>query len=704
MTGRRIFWNLLIVCVAGFMPACSTDDGGNQTPASHDPKELALVRVAPLDGASSVPRNSSIRLFFSTTVLPSSVHDQSLKVRTGGTFQTRPEGSFLVSGNIVEFDPTVDRNGARNSLGFDAGQQILIEVPLFDAEVPSPVVNYLQNVEGNPIETASGNNKIAFSTGSTWDDPDPGPPGALQLEFTPGPDPINGLVTAQAAVTVVFDEPVNPETVILSKNIFLTNDTSTAPSFQDDIPSITFFDGSLTRYTFLPVFGFGTGPFQIKVNFIDPDDQESFTPSRLPEDLGGNPIQNFTFASVFGTAFDPSQINTALVREDFTTNAQRDPANTDAIWGDDPDFPFALVSLPITTRNQQVDIQSITTLGGGTTAIDNNPPPPFTNQPFPDEEDYCPTVNPLIGSDFLVANTQPPTSDGRRQLNLFRTAEMQGNGTIIRVAWGPDSDATFAATYPGTILRLGHKRAGTSFATGSFFGQFDVDSYVTVVGATNYNVPQAADINGGARNDDGYLDWPQLVTFFDYDGINELVLDVEAMEGNTWQQFRTFMNVTAIGNCNCVTLFLGACQPNASLGDRQFDSTYGNDAPNPPNSFLLGVTNPSPFVHVHEFELAKLRSDGQSFWYDTGDFANGVFLEPDYLAPILAPPVQPGGASIEMTWAGSMDGILEDVAFNSNINVVDGHQFIRWHAVLRANLFTGARARLELLEVPYTFD
>ena len=242
MTGRGI-WSLLSVCAV--LAACSSNDGGTETPAEFDPGELALVRVAPLDGASSVPRNESIRLFFNTTILPSSVHDQSLKIRTGGTFQTRPEGSFLVSGNIVEFNPTVDRNGAANSLGFDAGQQVLIEVPLFDAEAPRPVVDFLQNIEGNPIAAASGNNKIAFSTGSTWNDPDPGPPGALQLEFTPGPDPVNGLVAADAAVTVVFDEPVNPETVILSKNIFLTNDTETAPSFQQDIPSITFFDGSL---------------------------------------------------------------------------------------------------------------------------------------------------------------------------------------------------------------------------------------------------------------------------------------------------------------------------------------------------------------------------------------------------------------------------------------------------------------------------
>jgi len=40
-------------------------------------------------------------------------------------------------------------------------------------------------------------------------------------------------------------------------------------------PLITSDRGSLTRYTFLPVFGFGSGPFEIKVNFIDPDGDEA---------------------------------------------------------------------------------------------------------------------------------------------------------------------------------------------------------------------------------------------------------------------------------------------------------------------------------------------------------------------------------------------------------------------------------------------
>ena len=52
----------------------------------------------------------------------------------------------------------------------------------------------------------------------------------------------------------------------------------------------------------------------------------------------------------------------------------------------------------------------VTAIGGGGTS----------------EADYCPTVNPLIGPDAatIIGNFAPPTSAGRRQLNLYRQAEL----------------------------------------------------------------------------------------------------------------------------------------------------------------------------------------------------------------------------------------------------------------------------------------
>ena len=675
--------------VLGGLLVAAGCSGGNETPASFDPIEIALVRVEPGDGVSDVPRNTVVRMIFNTTVLPESVTDQSIIIRTGGTFQTRPIGTFLISGNIVEFNPTVTATGGANSLGFPAGAQIIVEVPLKEPADGVPAILFVQNVEGNPITIASGDNLLTFTTGSRWNDPVPGPPGVIGIDLTPGPLTPGGPVPADAAVTVIFDEPIDPSSVVLSENIFLTNNTSTAVIFQQDIPSVTFFDGSLTRYTFQPVFGFGQGPFSILMNFIDPDDPTSFNPVNLPTDLAGNQVQNFTFFATFATQFDPDVETTALLRENFQTLAQRDPLGTDAQWGDDAEVPFVLIGAPITQRTVNVDIRALMLFSGASSAINNAPTAPPSP---PNEEDYCPTANPLVGPDLNVVIGNPPTSSGRRQQNLYRQGELGASGTVIRAAWGPDSDAVFAATYPDVIMYMGHKQAATSLAPGSFFAQFDVNGFVTVVNTTDYVVPQAADINGGMLND-GYLDWPAMESFFDYDGVNDLLLDIRAKEGNTFQTFRTFLSLSNFfGTCSCFNFF--GCAPNNSIGLRQADTTYSGDSHNPPGSAAAGVANPAPFIHIMQFELAKLLSIATSFYYDSLDD------DPDYLAPILNPVVQPGGSTLTLFWSGSDDGMMEVVPFTQNINDIDGHKYIRFMAIMRSNLFTKDRPRLNLIEIP----
>jgi len=671
--------------------------GNNETPADVDPTEIVLVRLEPGDGESSVPRNRVVRLFFNEPILPESVTDQSIRLRTGGTFQTRPEGSFLVNGNIVEFDPTVTRAGGPNAAGFPAGAQIEVVVPILTPGSNEPDNNFVQNVEGNPVTTAAGDNTIVFTTGSGWIDPVSGPPGAIGLEFTPAANSA-GQVAPGAAVTVQFNEPMDPSTILLNNNIFLTNNTDTSPLFQIGIPSITFADGSLTRFTFDPVFGFGQGPFNILLNFIDPLNPGEFDPVELPTDLGGNQVQNFTFLETFDTEFDPSAVNTGLIIEDFTTPINRDPLETDAIWGDDPTFPFSLIAQPITTRTEQLDVVTIGNFGDLITDIDN-PPLATAMRPI-GNEDYCPTTNPLVGPDLpIFSQNQPPTADGRRRQNLYRAGEVGGNGTITRMAWGPDSDAIFAATYPATTVYVGHHKAGTPLTNAGMFQQFDVDGFVNVAGPLTYRVDQAANL-GGPGTEDGYFDWPDMQTFFDYDGINDLLVDVQAQEGNTFNSVRTFLAVVQVPGwpvtCDCVTIFQGACNVRPGAPFRQADSTWGSDILNPQPS--PATANPAPFVDIMEFDLAKLRSDAQSLWYDA------LVDEPDYLTPIFVPVVQPGGSELIMTWSGSADGITEDVPFSPNINAVDGFRYIRFHAVLRSNIFTLARPRIEEMQIAFTFE
>jgi len=679
-----------LVAVSGVLSACGA--GNNETSASVDPEEIVLVRLEPADGESSVPRNRVVRLYFNNLVLPQSVTDQSVRLRTGGTFQTRPEGSFLVNGEIVEFDPTVTRAGGPNSAGFPAGAQIEVVVPIFTPGSNEPQNNFVQNIEGNPVATAAGDNTIVFTTGSGWVDPVSGPPGAIALEFTPAANS-SGQVNPNAAVTIVFNEPMDPSTVLLGNNIFLTNNTDTSPLYQIGIPAITFADGSLTPFTFDPVFGFGQGPFNILVNFIDPLNPGDFDPVDLPTDLGGNQVQNFTFLETFDTQFDPSLLNTGLIIEDFTTPLKRDPTQTDAIWGDDPAFPFSLIAQPISTRTEQIDVLTIANFGDLQTDIDNAPN-------GLGNEDYCATANPLVGPDLpIFSQGQPATAEGRRRQNLYRAGEIGGNGTITRMAWGPDSDAIFAATYPATSVWVGHHKAGTPLTNAGMFQQFDVDGYVNVAGPLVYRVDQAANI-GGAGLQDGYFDWPDMQTFFDYDGTNDLLVDVQAKEGTTYNSVRTFLAVSQVPGwpvtCDCVTIFQGACNVRPGAPYRQSDSTWGSDILNPQPSFA--TANPSPFVDIMEFDLAKLRSDAQSLWYDS------LVSDPDYLTPILVPVVQPGGSELLMSWSGSSDGITEDVPFSSNINAVDGFRYIRFRAILRSNIFTLGRPRISNMQIPFTFE
>jgi hypothetical protein len=47
---------------------------------------------------------------------------------------------------------------------------------------------------------------------------------------------------------------------------------------------------------------------------------------------------------------------------------------------------------------------------------------------------------------------------------------------------------------------------------------------------------------------------------------------------------------------------------------------------------------------------------------------------------------------------------VEDVPFTPNIDDIDGYRFVRWKAVLRANYFTGARAHIDDIQIPFTYE
>jgi len=284
-------------------------------------------------------------------------------------------------------------------------------------------------------------------------------------------------------------------------------------------------------------------------------------------------------------------------------------------------------------------------------------------------------------------------------MNVYRSAEMGPAGTILRASWAPLDDTTTASSYGRVIIRIGHKKPNLNLTVQAFSTEFDVDTPVQVADG-RYSVSQSIDVNGDGINDTGYVDWLAFDNLFAYDGTNDLLLDVQAQEGTASQLFRAFYAVTQVPSafaCNCQAMWnnTGDCTWNNSIGMRSKQGIFGSDFINPVNGPTVNPPNPGPYVYLAQFELAKITSKGTSLYYDTGADA------PDYLAPIVGPLVQPCGASLELRWSGSMDGVLEDVPFTTNVDSLDGMRYIRFEATLNSNLFTGSRAIVRILTIPF---
>lgn len=649
--------------------------GGDGTIGGFSDADLALVSIMPQHLESSVARNRVIQFVFNVDVDPDTVNDQSIQIRTGSTFTTRPTGRFDVSGAIVVFDPTVAANGAANAVGFPAGAQVAVDVPLFQSFRPQALV--LRSMTGKPLMSAS-QNRISFVTGSGWLQDDNVPPVLEGVEFAPGPLP-NGAIPADSTIIVTFSEPIDPASLHFNKNFFLVNVTPNHELEGETVASVTFLDGSLQRYFIQPVFGFGSGPFDMELTFFDPAGPGAFQGGEVPKDLAGNPVQNFQFVRRFATQPDPTSVDAFILEETFDTRDQEDRSFTGAAWATDLQFPGALVGAPLTTRTVNVDVKSLLSVGAQTFIANSAGPDP--------EGRYCPTANPLVGSGLTLPPAAPPISQGRRQMNLYRHEELGPGGVITRAAWGPDSDALFGGSYSRVQVRLGHKQAGTSLQGNSFFSNFDVDGFVTVADAP-YSVPQRSDVNGPPRND-GFWDWPAFTRLFEYNGVDDLIVDIDATSGTTWQQFRTFVAMKTPG-CTC-TNFFGCAD--AAFGNRQADTTSGGNQANP-RTTAPTFLNPGPMVNVAQFEIRQTITIAQSLYYDTGDSF------PRYLEPLVFPVVQPGGAQVTLQFSGSLDGVFETVAFTDKITDLDGMRFIRFRVTMRANFFTVTRPRVEAVFIP----
>jgi hypothetical protein len=708
-----------LAALAASASAVSCGGGGGGGGAA---KPMVLVELLFVDralqpqfqtGVKDLPRNAQIVFQFSELVSPASVDEQSIAIRFGPQFQSVPKGAFKVDSDRVIFDPTLTAQGVPNPTGFEPGTQFNIELPSLADQptIPGATIPTVENLDRDPLLSSF------FSTFTTSDKflRELIPPQVLSVEFIPAPDPLTRQIPGDGMMKITFSEAMDPASFVLSTGpTILSTDTidiryrdlSPNPNVntlgQPAVPSPTgvfgneltpivgsfTHDPSMTQWFFKPTFSFGNAKFDFAVSVF-----------QGVKDLAGNFLVN---PRSFGpyVCDGKGRASGRILAEGFDLTTDNDASVTTADWG--TTVSSQLVGSAITTRRAFIQSdQMVTKYGGGT---------------------FFPIVDPLVGAALnqFVTNINPPTNQGRRVMWAFEDTEMGQNGTVTAVSWGPDSNATFAALYPDVILRIGfQKTASMSLAT-TFSGNYLGSPLIMYKG--KYSVSQKANVgNEGPTSAGytvtGYVNWPDLTSFFDWDEGDPtaqdvvLVLDASVQEGDTWQQIRGYFGAQG-------GLLVGG------VPSRRMYTTYEDESPNPASNLAAGILNPEPSMTDTAFTITRLASVAQSRFYtpDSVDPAGNSYPAPlsgqrtfgtksDYLDPILDPTVQSGGAKVVIEFYGATalqaasNRTLPNLSFpirdwTTNINDCDGFPYIRWRVNLRSNLSTGSVGKLKSVWVP----
>lgn len=682
-------------------------------------------------GVGALPRNAQMVFQFSELVDPSSINQQTIAIRYGAQFQSVPLGSFSVDGSKVIFDPTVTQQGTPNPFGFDPVTQYVVELP--SAAIANDVV---QNLDNDPLLTTFLSN---FTTSADYLR-ELEPPTIDSIEFIPGQDPFTKQIKGDSIIVMHFSEPMDPATFVLG--------AGTAPTLTDtvdiryrnlspnpnannptgnliggvegvSIPGTFTRDPSAKNYFFKPLFSFGSG----LTNY-----DFAVTVFQGLTDLSGNALVNPRSFGPYVSDGTGIPVGVTLT-EGFDNNVDKDTTagKTTADWG--VAVASELNGAAITTK--------LGIISGWRETVKTN------------KGQYNGVPDPLTGVKLntYVTGINPPTSEGRRIMYAFNDAEVGQNGTITDIAWGPDSNATFAAKYPKIYLRLGYQKTNTISLATSMNGNYQGSPLVVYTGS--YSVAQKKDVgnvevpnpltspvgNFGCNqpvptNGDlqclfrftGYASYPKLTSNFDWDEGDPLVssdsvllLDVSVQEGDTWQQIRNWYGVTA---------------PNSGIlingyPTRRLISTYEQDDTNPQPSFTAGIVNPEPSISDTAFTLTKRVSLAQIRFYTPtvggpgGPYPGGVEAsaqttlgtKSDYFPAVLSPSIQKGGASVLIEYFGCV-GIqpstgrtlpnlgLASTSWTTNINDCDRYPYIRWRVTLTANLLSGTVPKLGAVVIP----
>lgn len=356
------------------------------------------------------------------------------------------------------------------------------------------------------------------------------------------------------------------------------------------------------------------------------DGRFSFSLTLPPRaDVGGRTLHFQAFvrdpAAPNGIAITPRLdvgVDTAWV-EDFSTTARRDAAATTAVWGGG-------IVAGVTRATRTV------------------------------------AVSPADSGFNLV---DPLRTEGSRFQMLFDAERIgaERGESIMGMSWGPRSNFVFASSYARTSVLLGHARFSPGGLTLSYDSNFD--GAPTRVFEGTYATAN--------RTDATWFPWPQFTTDFEYDGVRDLVFEVNVPAGaTTYQLFRA--NWTSR-----VPLRRLIGSPGAAVG------LPGGDA-----------------LYHTRFSLARVRSVAQSTWFDTG------LPDPDYREPVVRVASLPAGTEVVADYDGAEDDDLDgapdpgtETGFSSDVDALDGKRLVRFRLRLKGNLGSGAVPRVTAVSIPF---
>ena len=715
-------WTTTLLLVALALTTTSCGGGGIAA------KDMILVELQFLDraltptaptGTESLPRNARIGLLFSERVDPSSINDQTIRLRFGPSFASVPIGSFQVNGNTVLFDPTVSSQGQPHPTGLEPVTQYSLSVPGFGEQTA-----VVRNLDRDPNLSTF---LTQFTTSAGWLR-ELVPPRIEGIVFAPDVDELTGNVAGNSLMGLRFSEPMDPQRFLQG-----AANEGTVDIRYTDAPINDSNDVALTEIvgSFIPSPDFRT--FWFRPIFSWGDAKLVFTASVTQglTDLSGNGLLN---PSSFGPfTCDGQGIATGkVIREEFLDQDDMAGGATDADWGLSEEG--TLVGLPVTSR--EVLIYSYVEADNGADS---------------GRGQYAPLVDPLIGATFnqVVPNPSPPTADGRRVLWAFPATKIGARGTITGAAWGPDSNATFAALYPHVKLRAGYQKQDQLSLSPSFEGNYAGQPAVLYSGS--YSVQQMKDVGNtpgeplipykgtppspGACNGDpstinmgwnaplfdytGWYDWPALTTFFEWNPEGDpnsskrvLLFDASVQEGDQFQQSRGWFGATS----PCSGFLIGG------LPLARMRAEYEGEAPNPENNVSLGIQNPEQSLSDVAFTLTRRMSQGQSRFFTPDGTDNTTFgIGTDYRPAVISPAVQANGAQVVIEYQGAdaidvAPGGLEIVVPTGNytqdlegnpswvqdVNLCDGMANIRFRVTLISNLVNNEVGRVTRVLLPMT--